>query len=234
MALLNNNNKIPSSYRQGIRQGIRHAQNQHSAIRHAALIFDVEPNHSTPSILTYMNANASTTKTSAINSYRLSAGDDDFIHFLDEDEYQLSPIKNQTPWKILVADDDVNVHDTTLLALNGVLIHGRPLEFLHAYSAAQARQVLTDNPDTALVLLDVVMETIDAGLRLVEVIRNEMGQHHLRIVLRTGQPGYAPEKRLNNDFAIDGYTTKSKLTRSMLISVLNDTLDSGGGSQQEN
>lgn len=158
--------------------------------------------------------------------YRLTNNDDDLIHFLDEEGYQFDALKHQAPWKILVADDDVNVHDTTLLALNGVLIHGRPLEFLHAYSAAQAKQVLIENPDTSLVLLDVVMETIDAGLRLVEVIRNELGQHQLRIVLRTGQPGYAPEKRLNNDFAIDGYTTKSKLTRSMLISVLNDTLDS--------
>lgn len=170
--------------------------------------------------------------THRLSRYKFSPNDDDFIHFLDEDHHQMDLVKHQVPWKILVADDDVNVHDTTLLALNGVLIHGRPLEFLHAYSAAQARQVLTDNPDTALVLLDVVMETIDAGLRLVEVIRNEMGQHQLRIVLRTGQPGYAPEKRLNNDFAIDGYTTKSKLTRSMLISVLNDTLDSNG--YQEN
>jgi CheY-like chemotaxis protein len=214
------------------RQGIRHKNSLHIAVRHAHLAFDVEPTCWNPSILTYMNTNVTTTDISDINPYLFSNGDDDFIYFLDEDIDQLIPIKNQTPWKILVADDDVNVHDTTLLALNGVLIHGRPLEFLHAYSAAQAHQVLTDNRDTALVLLDVVMETIDAGLKLVEIIRNEMGDHDLRIILRTGQPGYALEKRLNNDFAIDGYTTKSKLTRSMLISVLSDTLDSD--TDQEN
>jgi len=68
------------------------------------------------------------------------------------------------------------------------------------------------------------METVDAGLKLVSVIRNELGRNDLRIVLRTGQPGYAPEKQVNNEFAIDGYTTKSKLTRTILISVLNETL----------
>jgi hypothetical protein len=43
------------------------------------------------------------------------------------------------------------------------------------------------------VLLDVVMETADAGLLLVDYIRRELGLSATRIVLRTGQPGYAPE-----------------------------------------
>ncbi|MFZ6675497.1 hypothetical protein [Undibacterium sp. Xuan67W] len=150
--------------------------------------------------------------------------DDDLIDFLDEELETQDPKLAMLPWKILIADDDSNVHDTTLLALSGVKIHGRPLEFLHAYSAKEARQLVVDHADIALILLDVVMETVDAGLKLVSVIRNELGRQNLRIVLRTGQPGYAPEKQVNYEFAIDGYTTKSKLTRSILISVLNDTL----------
>lgn len=150
--------------------------------------------------------------------------DDDLIDFLDEKTDEPSALTSAQPWKILVADDDTNVHDTTLLALSGVRIHGRPLEFLHAYSAQQAQSVIVDHPDIALLLLDVVMETVDAGLRLVNIIRNELKQEDLRIVLRTGQPGYAPEAEIKKEFAIDGYTTKSQLTRSTLISVLNDTL----------
>ncbi|WP_394780874.1 hypothetical protein [Undibacterium sp.] len=150
--------------------------------------------------------------------------DDDIIDFLEEDSQDQQAKTSFAPWKILIADDDINVHETTLLALSGVQIHGRPLEFLHAYSAREARTVIEANQDLALVLLDVVMETVDAGLRLVSVIRNDLGRSNLRIVLRTGQPGYAPEKQVNHEFAIDGYTTKSKLTRSILISVLSDTL----------
>jgi CheY-like chemotaxis protein len=151
--------------------------------------------------------------------------DDDIIDFLDEECEPQTYTKLLQPWKILIADDDISVHDTTLLALAGVRIHNRPLEFLHAYSAKEAHQVLLENTDMSLVLLDVVMETVDAGLKLVGVIRNELNLKNLRIVLRTGQPGYAPEQQVNTDFAIDAYTTKSKLTRSILISVLNDTLN---------
>lgn len=150
--------------------------------------------------------------------------DDDIIDFIEEDQEALQPKIELHPWKILIADDDSNVHDTTILALNGVKIHGRPLEFMHAYSAKEARTVIAEHPDIALVLLDVVMETVDAGLKLVNIIRNEMALNNLRIVLRTGQPGYAPEQQVSEELAIDGYTTKSKLTRSLLISVLNDTL----------
>ncbi|MBR7800033.1 response regulator [Undibacterium fentianense] len=150
---------------------------------------------------------------------------DDDIIFLSESDETSSQKPKVSPWKILIADDDSNVHDTTVLALSGVEIHGKPLEFLHAFSAKQAKEVAENNPDTSLILLDVVMETVDAGLKLVNVLRDDMSRKDLRIVLRTGQPGYAKENIMGN-YAIDGYATKSKLTRSILISMLNDVLDS--------
>lgn len=156
------------------------------------------------------------------SSFSESDGDD--IDFLAEDTDPQEAQKAIPAWKILIVDDDQNVHDTTLLALTGVKIHGKPLEFMHAFTAKEAHQALLNNPDISLALLDVVMETVDAGLKLVNVIRNELQNSALRIVLRTGQPGYAPEEKVSNEFVIDGYTTKSKLTRSMLISVLSDTL----------
>ncbi len=159
-----------------------------------------------------------------ISSCIFGDNDTDAIDFLAEETDPQEYRKSIPAWKILVVDDDNNVHDTTLLALAGVKIHGKPLEFIHAFTAKEAHQILLENPDTSLVLLDVVMETVDAGLKLVNVIRNELRNSTLRIVLRTGQPGYAPEQKVSNEFVIDGYTTKSKLTRSMLISVLTDTL----------
>ena len=161
----------------------------------------------------------------------ISSNSDDMIDFLEEDDaQQLSPKAQIHPWKILITDDDANVHETTLLALSGVKIQGRPLEFLHAYSAKEAKAIIIAHADLALILLDVVMETVDAGLKLVQVIRDDLGKTDLRIVLRTGQPGYAPEELVSHQLAIDGYTTKSKLTRSLLISVLNDALVESGKS----
>lgn len=155
----------------------------------------------------------------------LLGDDDDSIIFLSEPDENSRNTCKVAPWKILIADDDANVHDTTVLALSGVEIHGKPLEFLHAFSAREAKEVAVNNPDTSLILLDVVMETVDAGLKLVNVLRDELSRKDLRIVLRTGQPGYAQEN-IMGQYAIDGYATKSKLTRTILISMLSEVLNS--------
>ena len=152
----------------------------------------------------------------------------DKIQFTDEfpdDEEDASP--RATPWVILIVDDDPDVHDATLLALSDERIFGRALEFRHAYSATEARQLLAAHPDISVVLLDVIMETPDAGLKLIQAIRTELGRGDVKIILRTGQPGQAPEANVRDNFAIDGYLTKSRLTRTLLLEALTQAL--GGG-----
>ncbi len=123
-------------------------------------------------------------------------------------------------WRILVVDDDADVHSTTTFALKGVEMQGRPLEFLHAYSSEEARALLAREPDIAVVLLDVVMERPDAGLQLVRTIREELGLIEVRIILRTGQPGYAPELEAIRNYDINDYRTKSELTRTKLYTAV--------------
>ncbi|MGE5946240.1 MAG: EAL domain-containing protein [Betaproteobacteria bacterium] len=146
--------------------------------------------------------------------------DDDQLVFVDEiaeapGEEMLLP-----SWPLLVVDDDEDVHHATEFALRGLQVLGRSLEFLHASSAAGALDVLGQRPDVAVVLLDVVMEREDAGLRAVERIRNELGMAAVRIVLRTGQPGYAPELEAISNYDINDYKTKSELTRSKLFTTV--------------
>ena len=119
-------------------------------------------------------------------------------------------------WRILIVDDEPDVHEVTLLALRDVIIEGRSLSFLHARSAAEAEALLRQEDDIAVVLLDVVMETEDAGLRLVRFLRDELGNRATRIILRTGQPGYAPEIETIRLYDINDYKTKSELTRVRL------------------
>ena len=123
-------------------------------------------------------------------------------------------------WRILVVDDDADVHSTTTFALGNVEMQGRPLAFLHAYSASEAFELLATEDDIAVVLLDVVMERADAGLRLVRRIRDELGLHDVRIILRTGQPGYAPEMDAIRGYDINDYRTKSELTRTKLYTTV--------------
>src|SRR4051794_40508871 len=115
----------------------------------------------------------------------------------------------EAPWKILVADDEEEIHTVTTVALADVEFKGRALSFLHAHSAAEALQILEQHDDVAIILLDVVMESDDSGLRLVREIRGRLGNRRLRIVLRTGQPGQAPERSVVIEHDINDYKAKT-------------------------
>lgn len=165
-----------------------------------------------------------------VKQYLSEPLDDEFINFLDDDE-NTPELTRAKPWQILITDDDQTVHDSTVLALNGVIIHGRTIEFLHAYSSGEARRVLIENPETVVILLDVVMETMDAGLRLVEIIRGELDLPDLRIVIRSGQPGGVNTAHEFYRSFVDSFTIKSKITRAGLIDVLEEMLASLPGTE---
>ncbi|NKF49809.1 EAL domain-containing protein [Shewanella sp. WXL01] len=124
------------------------------------------------------------------------------------------------PWLIGIIDDEPSMHDVTKLALSRITIFDRPLKFVSAYSAHEGYELIERHPEMALVLLDVVMETDDAGLCLVKRIREELSNKFIQIILRTGQPGFAPEEQVMVDYEINAYKTKSELTRSKLFTAL--------------
>ncbi len=117
------------------------------------------------------------------------------------------------PWLILVVDDEQEIHNVTRLVLKSVQFDGRPLQFLNAYSAQEAKDILQQEQDIALAIIDVVMETDDAGLTLVNWIRKELTNDKIRLVLRTGQPGQAPEQQVIENYDINDYKDKTDLTQ---------------------
>ncbi len=130
------------------------------------------------------------------------------------------------PWVVMIVDDDPAVHQVTQLVMADFEFSGRRLQFLDAYSGLEARELLQSRHDIALVLLDVVMENEHAGLDLARYIREELDNHHVRIVLRTGQPGQAPEEHVIKSYDINDYKEKTELTKRKLITVFYSALRS--------
>ncbi|WP_342130464.1 EAL domain-containing response regulator [Hydrogenophaga sp. OTU3427] len=145
---------------------------------------------------------------------------DDILLFEDESVTARALSQTSVPWRVLVVDDEEDVFMATAFSLRDSEIDGRGLELLQATSARQALELIAHEPNIAVVLLDVVMETPDAGLRLVERIRAMPGREPLRIILRTGQPGYAPELDVIKRYDINDYKTKSELTQGRLMACL--------------
>ncbi len=151
--------------------------------------------------------------------------DDDIVHLIDDRGGEPPPEEGQR-WKIAVIDDEPAVHDGTRFALADYKLNGQGLEIISAYSAAEGRELMRKHPDVAVVLLDVIMESDAAGLDLVQFIRNDLKNETVRIILRTGQPGQAPERRVIVDYDINDYKAKTELTADKLFTSLTAALRS--------
>ncbi len=149
---------------------------------------------------------------------KLTENSRDQLFFTSEVQYGNNDSSGKQKWKLLIVDDDPEVHNITRLVLKDFSFEGKPLEFISAYSEADAKIVFNRYPDIAVILLDVVMEEDDSGLRFIKYIRSELKNQSVRIILRTGQPGQAPEARVVIDYDINDYKEKTELTAKKLYS----------------
>ncbi len=139
--------------------------------------------------------------------------DSDKIIFASEREQSTEKER----WKVMIVDDDEGIHNITKMALRKLTFEDRALHFINAYSGNEAIRLMEENPDTALIFLDVVMEDESAGLKVVKHIREEIKNKFVRIILRTGQPGQAPEEDIVVNYDINDYKTKDELTADKLF-----------------
>ncbi len=144
----------------------------------------------------------------------------------DDDTIPNTEDQQSNSWKVLIVDDEPSVHEVTLLALKRFEFQGHGLFFLHAYSAEEARKLLQEHDNITVALIDVVMESDDAGLKLVEYIRDDLKNQMVRLILRTGQPGVAPESSVIQNYDINDYKEKAELTRQKLTSTMYTALRS--------
>ena len=146
---------------------------------------------------------------------------DDFLFQDDADSVNDDSSEySSLPWKVLIVDDDDSIHQITTLVLNKFHFEQRPLLILHAKSAKEAEQLLSQHDDIAVAIVDVVMETQYAGLELVRHIRETLKNRRIRLVLRTGQPGEAPEEHVIRDYDINDYKNKTEVTAIKLKTLL--------------
>lgn len=144
------------------------------------------------------------------------------IDFLDDDNssIEISSDKKFPPYKILIADDDEEVHKVSNLILRDFEFEGRNIDILHSYTGQETLEICQANPDIAILFLDVVMESNHSGLHVVKTLREDFENNIIRIILRTGQPGQAPEDEVIKKYDINDYRLKTELTMKRLNTTL--------------
>lgn len=160
----------------------------------------------------------------------MSNDDSDFLDsdndlmFPEAVETDEPPLETLPPWKIIIADDQEEIHSVTKLVLDDFTFQGRGLHFLSTYSGEETKETIRKHPDVAFILLDVVMETDDAGLEVVRYIREELQNTIVQIVLNTGQPGQAPEHEVITKYDINDYKSKTEFNARKLLTSITASL----------
>lgn len=154
----------------------------------------------------------------------MNAADDEIIFAPETAAAAEEAAAAAPPWTILIVDDEPDVHRITANVLRDFRFRDRGVRLISAYSAAEARAMLSTIDDLAIVLIDVVMETERAGFDLVRHIREVRGDRLVRIILRTGQPGSAPERQVITEYEIDDYREKAELTATRLFTAITTAL----------
>ncbi|MBD2679806.1 MULTISPECIES: ATP-binding protein [Nostoc] len=165
----------------------------------------------------------------------VASSNNDNSNNLDDELVFAAEIDDELPaesWKILIVDDESEVHTATNIALTNFIFEDKSLSFINAYSASHAKQLIEQNSDIAIILLDVIMETDNAGLEFVQYVREVLGNQLVRIILRTGQPGHVPEKEIIFNYDINDYKTKTELTSQKLYTTMLTALRSYSLSQR--
>ncbi len=142
----------------------------------------------------------------------------DMMLFADDDTPETKP--REDAWKLFIVDDDKDIHEITKLALKDLKFKDKTISFESAFSAEEAINELKTNPKFAIVLLDIGMETSDAGLEVANFIRKQLNDNLTRIIIRTGQPGETPEREIIDDYDINDFKSKTELTIERLFSTI--------------
>lgn len=143
-------------------------------------------------------------------------GEESEIIFLDESKEDLYT----SSWKILIVDDEEDVHILTRAVLSDFVFLDKGIEFFSAYNEKDALKIMSEEDDIAVVLLDIIMERDDSGLRVAKAIRDDLGNKFVRIIARTGQPGIAPAEKVIVDYDINDYKEKTELTSNKLFATI--------------
>jgi len=149
----------------------------------------------------------------------------DKLIFIDENEViPTSTLASDKQWKILIIDDDPAILQTSIRILRDFTFESHGLEIITGTSGAEAKQLIAEHTDTAIILLDVIMESDDAGLQVITYIRDQLKNLHVRILLRTGQAGQFDEDTVFEKYDINNFLEKADLTSRRLKTAIKGAL----------
>ncbi len=159
--------------------------------------------------------------------------DSDFLFSIDDEIVYHNGHKIQGPhkWRIIIVDEDRDIHKIVKSSLRKFIFEGKPLEFLSAFSVAEAGNLFKERLHIAIAFIYKSIGGADKGLGLVRLIREELGDKAAGIILRI-EPGEDVEESFIMKYHVSDCKEKSELVRKKLFTAVSSLLNSYKGSMR--
>ncbi|RCX17624.1 two-component system chemotaxis sensor kinase CheA [Anaerobacterium chartisolvens] len=157
----------------------------------------------------------------------------DFLFSTDDEIVYHNGQKIQGPhkWTIMIADEDRDIHKAVKSSLQEFVFEGIPLEFLSAFSVAEAANLFKERLYIAIAFIHKSIGGTDKGIDLVRLIREELGDKAAGIILRI-EPGEDVEEGFITEYCVSDCKEKSELVRKKLFTAVSSLLNAYKGSMR--
>ncbi|MBN2260544.1 MAG: HD-GYP domain-containing protein [Clostridiales bacterium] len=135
-------------------------------------------------------------------------------------------------WKILLADDSNEEFKIFEMVFEDFQYCGKKTQFFHAKNADEAKRMLSDNEDLAVVLLDENLHGLQSITDIVAFIRDFLNNYKIRIIVRSKNPVILEKNKKVFEYDINEYTTNTQVTVEHLHNIIMAALKSFDESNQ--
>ena len=125
-----------------------------------------------------------------------------------------------------MVDDDRDIHALTSIILNDFQFQNKPLRIHYARTSEQALECIAQNPNIQLMLIDMVMEDKDSGMKIIQHLRDDLKNERAQIVVRTSVREMLPQQSFVEDYNILTCKIKSEMTAHVFREIILHALES--------
>ena len=122
-------------------------------------------------------------------------------------------------WRVLIVDDEPELHVLTTTVLKDFMFEGKSLEFVSAHNELEISEALESDQDYAIIITDIIREEIDSGFKLIARIRSDSRFDNTYLIIRSGSLGLLSMRQAATDYDVDYINEKANFSTSIFFSV---------------
>ena len=127
-------------------------------------------------------------------------------------------------WKVLIAENDNNFQKEIISILKDLEYSHRPVSFIRAYSYNETIAEIKNNPNIALIILNINVDRNESAEKIIKYIRKTADNRNLRIIVTAKNDDPVINKEIILKYDISAFIKESETYKENLIASVYSSL----------